>query len=144
MQFSNVVLAAFIGLAAAVPAEQVSQDVQVTQQIKAVQDIMSILDKPNLYLDPPGKGGKGDKDDKKPQIDTGNSECVQCAKYCSDPSNGSGIGAACYIVKCGIKVCIFVSAEFVRLLTNFTSASSVKRERWNRGWPLSQALAWRC
>lgn len=138
MQFSNVVLAAFVSLAAAVPAEQVSQDVQVTQQIKAVQDIMSILDKPNLYLDPPGKGGS--KGDKKPKIDTSDSDCVSCAKYCSDPSNGSGIGAACYIVKCGIKVRILVSINFARVLTNFTSASSVKREGGNRGWSLHQAL----
>lgn len=107
MQFSNVVLAAFIGFAAAVPAEQVSQDVQITQQIKAVQDIMSTLDKPNLYLDPPGKGSS--KGDKKPKIDESQSDCIKCAKYCSDPSNGSGIGAACYIVKCGIKVCVLVS-----------------------------------
>lgn len=31
--------------------------------------------------------------------------CVECAKYCSDPANGSSLGAACYIVKCGIKAC---------------------------------------
>ncbi len=31
-------------------------------------------------------------------------ECVKCAQYCSDPSNGVAIGAACYIVKCGIQV----------------------------------------
>ncbi|KAK2804132.1 hypothetical protein FQN49_008858, partial [Arthroderma sp. PD_2] len=30
-------------------------------------------------------------------------DCEECAKYCSDPSNGSAIGSACFIVKCGIK-----------------------------------------
>lgn len=33
------------------------------------------------------------------------SNCVECAKYCSDPANGSALGGACYIVRCGIQVC---------------------------------------
>ncbi|KAK3196245.1 hypothetical protein K4F52_000625 [Lecanicillium sp. MT-2017a] len=33
-------------------------------------------------------------------------DCVDCAKYCSDDSNGNAIGAACYIVKCGISCLI--------------------------------------
>lgn len=29
-------------------------------------------------------------------------KCTECVQYCSDPTNGSALGAACYVVKCGI------------------------------------------
>lgn len=32
------------------------------------------------------------------------SDCADCARSCSDPSNGVPLGMACFIVKCGNKV----------------------------------------
>lgn len=31
-------------------------------------------------------------------------DCKECAAYCNDPANGSAVGFACYVVKCGITV----------------------------------------
>lgn len=72
----------------------------------------------------------------------GQSKCVDCASYCSDPSNGNALGAACYIVKCGITVSfLFFRSSLLRRAVCWStfanvgySASSVKRLQSAPGW----------
>ncbi|KAK3185612.1 hypothetical protein K4F52_005712 [Lecanicillium sp. MT-2017a] len=88
MQFSNILLAVFASVVIAAPLEQEEQ-----------------ADRPKLYLEGPSKETP-QPTPAKPMPAAPTNDCVACAKYCKDPSNGIALGAACLVVKCGIECLI--------------------------------------
>ena len=105
MKAATIILAAFAALAVASPIDNVqnaqnAQDVQNVQNDQAAQNAQAAQN--DLYLS--GDKPKHDDPPKAPVAPV--SGCTACAKYCSDPSNGAALGAACYVVKCGIEVSV--------------------------------------